>query len=408
MPTLNLAPATPDDYRRVAEKRLPRFFFDYVDGGAYQERTMAANVADFEAVQFHQRVMRDVSHRDTRTRLLGQNWTLPVALAPVGLAGMMARRAEVQAKRAADSAGVPVCLSTVGICSLEEVARVSGVPFWFQLYMLKDRGVVQNLLQRAKTVGVTTLVFTVDLAVLGARYRDVRNGAAGGLSAIGRLRATLLSYLMHPGWLGDVALGGKPHTFGNLAEYVTDATSPAGFKAWIDSQIDASATWKDIEWLRSIWDGELIIKGVLSPEDAVAAVRSGAGAVIVSNHGGRQLDGVSSSVAMLPRVTDAIGAQTTILLDGGVRDGQSVLKALALGAHGVLIGRPWVYAVAAKGAAGVEQLLRTFKSEMEVSMALTGVTSVSEITPDIVNAPAHITHRAAPALRLASVETQKV
>lgn len=407
MPTLNLAPATSEDYRRLAEKRLPRFFFDYVDGGAYQERTMAANVADFEALQFNQRVMRDVSRRDTSTDVLGRKWSLPVALAPVGLAGMMARRAETQAKRAADAVGVPYCLSTVGICSLEEVATVSATPFWFQLYMLKDRGVVQGLLRRAKAVGVTTLVFTVDLAVLGARYRDVRNGTAPNVGLLGRLRAGLLSYLMHPGWLSDVALGGRPHTFGNLTEYVPRATSPADFKTFIGSQLDASVTWKDIEWLRSIWDGELVIKGVLSTDDAVAAVRSGADGVIVSNHGGRQLDGVSSSIAMLPRVVDAVGANAAVLVDGGVRDGQSVVRALALGAQGVLIGRPWVYAVAAQGAAGIEQLLRTFKSEMEVSMALTGATSVAEIDADTLASSAP-PHRSAPPLRLTSIDAQKV
>jgi L-lactate dehydrogenase (cytochrome) len=272
--------------------------------------------------------------------------------------------------------------------------------------MLKDRGVVQSLLRRAKTAGVTTLVFTVDLAVLGARYRDVRNGAAGGLNPIQRLRAGLVSYLMHPGWLRDVALGGRPHTFGNLTEYVSKATSPADFKSWIDSQLDASVTWKDIDWLRSIWDGELVIKGVLNPDDALAAVRSGADAVIVSNHGGRQLDGVSSSIGMLPRVADAVRAKAAILLDGGVRDGQSVVKALALGAQAVLIGRPWVYAVAAKGAAGVEHILRSFKGEMEVSMALTGARAVAEIGADTLASPA-TTHRTQPPGKLASIETQR-
>lgn len=380
MPSLNLAPASTEDYRLLAEKRLPRFLFDYLDGGAYQERTLAANVTDFEDLQLKQRVMRDVSALTTSTTLFGRDWSIPVALAPVGLAGMMARRGETQAKRAADAFGIPYTLSTVGICSLEEVAAISDVPFWFQLYMLKDRGAVEELLQRAKGVGVKTLVFTVDLAVVGARYRDVRNGMSGTLSPVGKLRAAIDTYLAHPRWVMDVGLRGQPHTFGNLTEYVPKATTPADFAAWIGSQLDASVTWKDIEWLRSIWDGDLIIKGVLSPEDAVAAMDAGANGVIVSNHGGRQLDGVSSSIAMLPRVVDALGGRADILVDGGIRSGQDVVKALALGAKGTLIGRPWVYAVAAQGQAGLENYLGTLKGEMRVSMALTGVTTTRDIS----------------------------
>jgi len=251
----------------------------------------------------------------------------------------------IAAKRAADSFGIPFCLSTVGICSLEEVAAVSDKPFWFQLYMLKDRGAVQEILQRAKRVGVKTLIFTVDLPIVGARYRDVRNGLAGGTNAWGRLRSGLLSYLSHPKWLVDVGIKGKPHIFGNLADYVPKATTPADFKEWVDGQFDPSVTWKDIDWLRSIWDGNLVIKGVLSPQDAKDAAQTGADGIIVSNHGGRQLDGVSSSIQMLPRIKEHVGDDITLLLDGGVRNGQDVVKALALGAKATLIGRPWVYAV---------------------------------------------------------------
>lgn len=385
MPTLRLAPATTEDYRRLAEKRLPRVLFDYIDGGAYREVTLAENIADFDALRMKQRVMRDVSSVDTSISLLDETWSMPVALAPVGLAGMMARRAEVQAMKAADTFGIPFCLSTVGICSLEEVAEVSKRPFWFQLYMLRDRGAVQELLQRARNVGVNTLVFTVDLAVVGARYRDVRNGMSGGIGPWGRLRSGLLSYLRHPGWLFDVGVKGKPHVFGSLADYVPKATTPADFKNWVDSQFDPSVTWKDIEWLRSTWDGKLIIKGVLGPEDALAAQRAGADAVIVSNHGGRQLDGVSSSIAMLPRVVDAVGDGLDVLMDGGVRSGQDVAKAQALGAKATLIGRPWIYAVAARGEAGLESLLQTFKNEMEVTMALTGVSGVADLTPAVLD-----------------------
>jgi L-lactate dehydrogenase (cytochrome) len=385
MPSLHLAPATTEDYRRLAEKRLPRLLFDYIDGGADREVTLAENITDFDALKMKQRVMRDVSNVDTSISLLGESWSLPLALAPVGLAGMMARRAEVQAVKAADTLGVPFCLSTVGICSLEEVAQASKRPFWFQLYMLRDRGPVRELLQRAKQSGVTTLVFTVDLAVVGSRYRDVRNGMSGGIGLWGKLRSGLLSYLSHPRWLYDVAINGRPHLFGSLAEYVPKATTPADFKEWIDSQFDPSVTWKDIEWLRSVWDGKIVIKGVLNPEDALAAKRAGADAVIVSNHGGRQLDGVSSSVAMLPRVVEAAGDAVDVLMDGGVRSGQDIAKARALGAKAALIGRPWIYALAAGGQASLTSLLQTFKSEMEVTMALTGVSKVADLTPAVLD-----------------------
>lgn len=383
MPTFRLTPASTEDYRLLAEQRLPRFLFDYIDGGAYQEATLRSNVEDFRALGLNQRVMRDVSQLDTAIELLGETWSMPLALAPIGMGGMMARRAEVQAVRAANAFGVPFCLSTVSICSLEEVARAATRPFWFQLYMLRDRGAVRELLQRAKAVGVTTLAFTVDLAVVGARYRDVRNGMGGGVGAFGKLRAGLIDYLLHPGWLGDVGLGGGPHVFGNLKHYVPKATTPADFKNWVDAQFDPSVTWKDIEQLRTEWDGKLVIKGVLSVEDAKAAADAGADAVIVSNHGGRQLDGVSSSIAMLPRVAEALAGRVAILMDGGVRSGQDVARAIASGARAVLIGRPWIWALAAQGETGLKKLLATLKGELRVSMALTGTTSVGALTREI-------------------------
>jgi len=263
MPTLNLVPASTSDYRRLAEKRLPRNLFDYIDGGAYSETTLKANVVDFEKIQMKQRVMHDVSNIDTKAQLLSEQLAMPLVLAPIGLAGMMARRGEVQAVRAAEKAGIPFCLSTVSICSLEEVAKAASKPFWFQLYMMRDRGYVKDLLGRAKAAGCKTLVFTVDLAVVGARYRDVRNGMAGGLSGLGKLRAGL-EYPLHPKWAFDVGVKGKPHTFGNLADFVPSAKSIVDFKAWVDAQFDPSCTWKDIEWLRSMWDGNLVIKGILS------------------------------------------------------------------------------------------------------------------------------------------------
>jgi len=381
---MNLAPASTSDYQRLAEKRLPRNLFDYIDGGAYNETTLRANVEDFEKLHMKQRVMHDVSNIDTSTNLLAEELAMPLALAPIGLAGMMARRAEVQAVKAAEKAGIPFCLSTVSICSLEEVAEAATKPFWFQLYMMRDRAYVTGLLDRAKAAGCKTLVFTVDLAVVGARYRDVRNGMAGGLSGLSKLRASL-EYPTHPAWALDVGVKGKPHTFGNLADFVPSAKSIVDFKAWVDAQFDPSCTWKDIEWLRSIWDGNLIIKGILSTEDAKAAVAAGADGIVISNHGGRQLDGVSSSINMTSKIRDAVGDNTTIIMDGGVRSGQDIVKAVANGAQTALIGRPWIWALAARGQAGLDALLRTFKAEMNVSMALTGAPSITDISSEILD-----------------------
>jgi L-lactate dehydrogenase (cytochrome) len=363
MPGMNLIPVSTCDYRRLAEKHLPRNLFDYIDGGSYSEITLQANVQDFEKIQMKQSVLCDVSNIDTNVNLLGEKFSMPLGLAPVGLAGMMARRAEVQAVKAAEKAGIP---------------------FWFQLYMMRDRSYVEELLARAKAVGCKTLVFTVDLTVVGARYRDARNGMGARLNAFAKVRAAM-EYPTHPKWLLDVAIKGKPHMFGNLEKLVPSAGSLADFKDWVDSQFDPSCTWKDIEWLRSIWDGDLIIKGILSPEDAKAAVRAGADAIIISNHGGRQMDGVSSSITMTPRIRDAVGDKTTIIMDGGIRSGQDVVKALANGADFTLIGRAWIWALAARGQEGLDALLQTFKSEMDVNMALAGVTIIADITNEILD-----------------------
>lgn len=384
MPTLDLAPASTADWRLRAERRLPRLLFDYIDGGAYRESTLARNVADFEAIGLKQRVMRDVSAIDTRINLFGREWSMPVALAPIGMAGMMARRAETLGVRAADAAGVPFCLSTVSICSLEETAKAAAQPFWFQLYMMRDRGAVSDLLQRASAAGVRTLVFTVDLAVVGARYRDSRNGMGGGLSALGKLRLAL-DYAAHARWVCDVGLMGKPHTFGNLAAYAPGASTPADFKSWVDSQFDPSVTWKDIEWLRRSWAGDLVIKGVLDADDARAAAAAGADGVIVSNHGGRQLDGATSAIRITPEIAEAVGDRVVVMMDGGVRSGLDVVRALAAGARAVMIGRPWIWAAAAAGRRGVAALLKTFRSEMGVAMALTGAPTVAELTPAILD-----------------------
>ena len=383
MGTLRLVPATVSDYRRLAEARLPRQLFDYIDGGAVDERTLAANRADFGRFNLRQRVLRDVSSIGTEAELFGEAASMPVALAPVGLAGLFRRRGETQAVRAAEAAGVPFCLSTVGLCSLEEVRAASTKPFWFQLYMMRDRGYVRELLQRAQKVGVNTLVFTVDLAVVGSRYRDRRNGMGGDLSPGARLRSAL-NFAAHPRWLMDVALGGRPLVFGNLASYVSSAKNVQDFRAWIDSQFDPSVTWKDIDWLRREWPGTLILKGMLEAEDAIAAMNSGAQGIVVSNHGGRQLDSAPSSISALPRIADAVGDRLEVMMDGGVYSGQDVVKALALGARSVMIGRGWVYALAAHGEAGVRHILAQIQREIVVTLALTGLTSVRAISSDIL------------------------
>lgn len=372
MPTLDLVPASVGDFRRRAEKRLPRMLFDYVDGGAGAEVTLRQNVRDFERVQLGQRVMRDISDTRTEIELMGETLAMPVILAPVGMAGMMAQRAEVQAKRVADALGIPFTLSTVAICPIDEVAAVSDKPMWFQLYMLRDRGVVLEILERAWSHGVRTLVFTVDLSVVGTRYRDIRNGLGGGTSLWGKLRTGPVEYVRHPHWLWSVALTGGPLTFGNIARYAPAARALPDFKQWVDSQFDPSVDWDDIAWLRDRWKGKLVIKGILDPQDALEAKRVGADSLIVSNHGGRQLDGVSSSAAMLPVVADAIQGDIPLIVDGGIRSGQDVVKALALGARAVMIGRPWIYALAAQGEAGLRRLLGVFKLDMHTALGLSG------------------------------------
>ncbi|MFO1169045.1 MAG: L-lactate dehydrogenase [Rhodoblastus sp.] len=382
--TYNVTAVSPADYRRLAEKRLPRFLFDYIDGGANAETTLAANVDGFRRIVLRQRVMRDVAEIDTSTILAGEKSAMPVVLAPVGMAGMMARRGETLAVRAANEIGIPFTLSTVGICDLAEVKAAASKPFWFQLYMMRDRGVVQDLLARAEAAGCNTLAFTVDLAVTGMRHRDLRNGALSSSLQARAVKAWEIS--SHPRWLLDVALRGKPHGFGNLSDRVPDPTKLEAFTAWVASQFDSSVTWKDIEWLRGVWKGKLLIKGVLEPEDARAAVAAGADGVIVSNHGGRQLDSVAASVSKLPLVVDAVGDRVEVLMDGGVRSGVDVFKAVALGARGVLMGRPWVWALAAQGQAGVRDMLAIMRQEFRIAMALSGVTRVADIGRDAIDA----------------------
>jgi L-lactate dehydrogenase (cytochrome) len=375
---LGLAPATALDYRELARRRLPRQLFDYADGGAYEEATLRANVADLEQVLLRQIVMRDVSTREHAVEVLGQRMSMPVILAPIGLGGMFARRAEVQAARAAEDAGVPFIESTLSVCSLEEVAGSISTPPWFQLYVMRDRGYAEELIARARAVRTPVLILTVDLAVVGARHRDVRNALVGRPPAWAKaLRGVDL--LAHPRWVRDVGLGGKPLTFGNLERAVPGASSPVAFRDWVDSQFDPSVTWDDIAWVREHWDGRLLVKGVLDPEDARRAVEVGVDGVIVSNHGGRQLDSVPSTVRALPDVVDAVAGQAEVLVDGGIRTGLDVVKMLALGAKAVLIGRVWVWSVAARGQAGVRHMLGVIKADMDVALALTGHTSFDRL-----------------------------
>lgn len=368
------------DFREAARRKLPRFLFDYIDGGAYAERTLARNVSDLADISLRQRVLKDVSTADLSTELFGVRQSLPVALAPVGLTGMYARRGECQAARAAAAKGVPFCLSTVSVCDLAEVSKASSAPIWFQLYVLRDRGFMRDLLARAAEAGATALVFTVDMPVPGARYRDAHSGMSGPNAAARRLVQAALK----PSWAWDVGVMGRPHTLGNVAPVLGASSGLEDFMGWLGANFDPSIQWKDLDWIRDQWKGPLIIKGVLDPEDARAAADIGADGVVVSNHGGRQLDGVLSSARALPPIAEAVGERLTVLADSGVRSGLDVVRMLALGAKGVLLGRAFVYALAARGGPGVTQLLDLIEKEMRVAMALTGVNTLAQIDRSIL------------------------
>ena len=372
------------DYRERARRTLPRQLFDYIDGGAYSESTMRANVEDLRRIHLRQRILRDVSSIDLSATVLGEELSLPLVLAPVGLAGMFARRAEVSAAKAAEREGIRFCESTVSICSVEEVREATSAPFWFQLYVMRDRGYAESLIGRARDAGCSVLVLTVDLAVVGARYRDTRNGMMDTISA-GKKLVRAWDIVSHPGWVTDVAIRGKPLTFGNLEAAVPGARSPNGFKDWVDSQFDPSVTWDDLAWVRKHWPGKLVLKGILDVEDAKRAAGVGADAVIVSNHGGRQLDDVRSTAAALPPIADAVGDRVEVLVDGGIRSGLDVVKMLSLGARACLLGRAWAYAVAGGGEAGVAHVIRIIREEMNVAMALTGKNTLSELGPDVLD-----------------------
>lgn len=380
-----LAPASVLDYRELARRRIPRQLFDYIDGGAYDERTMAENIEALQRLRLRQRILRDVSEIDLSVELFGENYRMPVALGPVGLIGMFARRGEAQAARAAEKFGVPFCESTVSVCSIEELRAATSAPFWFQLYVMRDRGYAKELMERALAAGVKTLILTVDLAVVGARYRDTRNGMTDPIPLPKKL-VRALDLITHPRWLFDVPIGGKPLTFGNLEKAVPDGRNPAAFKEWVDSQFDPSVTFADLEWVRENWPHQIVLKGILDAEDARLAKEAGANAIIVSNHGGRQLDGVLPTAEALPRCVEAVGDGVDILVDGGIRSGLDVVKMLALGAKACLLGRAWAYAVAGGGEAGVAHILEIIEKEMRVAMALGGETSISALGPHVLEA----------------------
>ena len=381
--SLELEPATFTDYRELARRRLPRQLFDYVDGGAFAENSMRANEADLQGLRLRQRVLCDVSSRILETTVLGETTSIPLLLAPVGFAGMFAPRAEVLAARAAQRSGITFCESTLSICGIEEVASATSRAVWFQLYVMKDRSFAEDLIARAKAAGCTTLVLTIDLPVPGRRFRDTRNGLNGGLAAARQYRRKF-DIASHPRWVRQVALGGKPLTFGNLEKAVPAGKVPQDFQHWVSSQFDPSVTWRDLEWLRSLWDGNIVLKGILDPEDAREAVTNGVDAIIVSNHGGRQLDDVTSTARALPAIADVVGDKIEILMDGGVRSGLDVVKALSLGARACLIGRPWVYAVAARGEQGVVDVIESIRADLMVALALTGHTDVNDLDASVL------------------------
>lgn len=376
-----------NDYRGAAERRLPPFLFHYIDGGAYAEYTLKRNVEDLSEIALRQRVLNDMSNLSLETRLFNETLSMPVALSPVGLTGMYARRGEVQAAVAADKKGIPFTLSTVSVCPIEEVAPAINRPMWFQLYVLRDRGFMRNALERAKAAGCSTLVFTVDMPVPGARYRDAHSGMSGHNAAMRRY----MQAVTHPQWAWDVGLLGRPHDLGNISKYLGKPTGLEDYIGWLGANFDPSISWKDLEWIREYWDGPMVIKGILDPEDAKDAVRFGADGIVVSNHGGRQLDGVLSSARALPAIADAVKGDITILADSGVRNGLDIVRMIALGADSVMLGRAFIYALAAAGGQGVSNLLELIDKEMRVAMTLTGAKSIAEINQSCLVAANKIT-----------------
>jgi L-lactate dehydrogenase (cytochrome) len=370
-----------EDLRQSARRRVPQAFFDYADGGSYAEETLRANRADLERIRLRQRILIDVAGRNTATTILGEPAALPLALAPIGLCGMQHGDGEILACRAAQAAGIPFTLSTMSICSIEDVAAAVDKPFWFQLYVMKDRGFVRSLIERAAAAKCSALVLTVDLQVLGQRHRDIRNG----MTVPPELHRpkNLWDIAMRPGWTLSI-LRAKRRSFGNLVGHVRGMDDVNSLAQWTNSQFDATLSWKDVEWIAGLWPGKLILKGILDVEDARLAAKSGAAALVVSNHGGRQLDGAPSSIAALPPIVDAVGSAIEVLFDGGIRSGQDVMRALALGARACLSGRAYIYGLGAGGEAGVARAIEIIRNELDISMALTGINKISEIDRRVI------------------------
>ena len=369
-----------EDLRRLAKRRVPRMFYDYADSGSWTESTYRANEEDFHKLKFRQRVAVDLNNRSLRTTMVGQEVAMPVALAPTGLTGMQHADGEILAARAAEKFGIPFTLSTMSICSIEDVAAHTSKPFWFQLYVMKDRDFINRLIDRAKAANCSALVLTLDLQVLGQRHKDLRNG----LSAPPRLTiANMLNMATKPRWCAGM-LGTPRRQFGNIVGHATSVSDMSSLSSWISQQFDPSLSWSDVEWIKKRWGGKLIIKGIMDAEDARLAADSGADALIVSNHGGRQLDGAPSSIAALPGIVEAVGQQIEVHMDGGVRSGQDVLRAVALGARGVYIGRPFLYGLGAMGEAGVTRCLEILCNELDISMAFCGKRDIRQVSREIL------------------------
>jgi len=369
-----------EDLRQLHKRRVPKAFFDYADRGSYTEDTLRANSEDLAQIKFRQRILVDVSKRDLSTTILGEPAAMPLILAPVGLLGMQHGDGEIHACRAAQAAGIPFTQSTMSICSIEDIAAAVDKPFWFQLYVMKDRGFIKALIERAIAAKCSALVVTVDLQVIGQRHQDIKNGMTvppeWSLSK-------LVDFATKPAWVSGV-LRGKRRTFGNLAGHLQVSEDITSLSTWINSQFDTSLNWKDLDWIRSIWPGKLVLKGILDVEDAELAAKTGAQAIVVSNHGGRQLDGAPSSIEVLPEIVDAVGSQMEIMFDGGIRTGMDVVRALALGAKSCMIGRAYAYGLGAGGQEGVAKALDILSKEMLTTMGLCGVNRVSEIDDSLL------------------------
>ncbi len=369
-----------EDLRAIHRRRVPRAFFEYCDAGSYSQETLRANRDDLTAIKLRQRVAIDVAQRDLATTIIGEPASLPLALAPIGLCGMQHGDGEILSCRAAQAAGIPFTLSTMSICSIEDVAAAVDKPFWFQLYVMRDRGFVRDLILRAAAAKCSALVLTLDLQILGQRHRDLKNG----LSVPPKVTLkNVFDVATKPAW-GLSILQGKRKTFGNLAGHVKGMEGVASLAQWTNNQFDPTLNWKDVEWIKSLWPGKLIFKGILDVEDARIAAGLGASAIIVSNHGGRQLDGAPSSISALPKIVEAVGSRIEVLFDGGIRTGQDVLRALALGARACVIGRAYIHGLGAGGQAGVAKAIDILKKELDVSMALTGTKSVRDVGPQIL------------------------